>query len=43
MEFNENKFEQMSHGETIGVEVEPYKTPSENYITSSSKIKALGW
>ena len=42
MEFNENKFEQMSHGETIGVEVEPYKTPSENDITPSSKVKDLG-
>ena len=42
MEFNENKFEQMSHGETVDVEVESYKTPSENIIKPSSRVKDLG-
>ena len=42
MEFNENKFEQISHGETVDVEVEPYKTPSENIIKPSSRVKDLG-
>ena len=39
---NENKFEQMSHGETVDVEVESYKTPSENIIKPSSRLKDLG-
>ena len=42
MEFNENKFEQMSHGETVDVEVESYKTPSENSIKPSSRVRDLG-
>ena len=42
MKFNENKFEQMSHGVTVGVEVEPYKTPSENNIKPSTRVKDLG-
>ena len=42
MKFNENKFEPMSHGVTAGVEVQSYKTPSENNIKPSSRVKDLG-
>ena len=42
MEFNESKFEQMSHGETVNINIEPYKTPSGNYIKSGKTVKDLG-
>ncbi|CAL4191225.1 unnamed protein product, partial [Meganyctiphanes norvegica] len=42
MEFNESKFEQLSHGETNNIEIDSYKTPSENEIKPSSKVKDLG-
>ena len=42
MQFNENKFEQMTHGEILGVNVESYKTPSKNFIEPSTKVKDLG-
>jgi len=33
MEFNENKFEQMTCGRTSVIDMESYKTPSGNEIT----------
>ena len=42
MEFNESKFEQMTHGESDNISIESYKTPSENIITPSNKVKDLG-
>ena len=42
MEFNINKFEQISHGETVGLEVQPYKNPAGENITSDNTIKDLG-
>ena len=42
MEFNENKFEQMSHGDTTNISVEPYKTPSGNLIKPEKVVKDLG-
>jgi len=42
MEFNESKFEQMSHGETVNINVEPYKTPSGNLIKSGKTVRDLG-
>ena len=41
MEFNENKFEQMTHGDYNEISIESYKTPSESIITPSSKVKDL--
>ena len=42
MEFNENKFEQMTCGRTIGIDIESYKTPSGNEIPHKNKVKDLG-
>ena len=42
MEFNENKFEQMTHGESDNISIESYKTPTENIISPSNKVKDLG-
>ena len=42
MEFNENKFEQMSHGVTTNINVDPYKTPSGNLIKPGKIVKDLG-
>ena len=42
MEFNESKFEQMTHGEYNNVPIASYKTPSQNIIMPSNKVKDLG-
>ena len=42
MEFNENKFEQMSHGETKNINIEPYKTQEGNEIKTGETVKDLG-
>ena len=42
MKFNEKKFEQMTCGETKGVEIESYKTPTETEIEIKDKVKDLG-
>merc|ERR1711872_546034 len=42
MEFNENKFEQMTHGESDNISIESYKTPTKNIISPSNKVKDLG-
>jgi len=42
MKFNENKFEQMTCGETKGVDIEPYKTSIGTEIENKHKIKDLG-
>merc|ERR1711956_19118 len=42
MKFNEKKFEQMTCGETKGVEIESYKTPTETEIEINDKVKDLG-
>ena len=42
MKFNIEKFEQISHGEIIGVPNEPYKNPEGDDIVSDSTIKDLG-
>ena len=42
MEFNENKFEQMTCGRTSGIDIESYKTPSGNEIPHKNKVKDLG-
>ncbi|CAL4076336.1 unnamed protein product [Meganyctiphanes norvegica] len=42
MQFNENKFEQMSHGETKNINIEPYKTPSGKEIKIGATVKDLG-
>ncbi|CAL4191003.1 unnamed protein product, partial [Meganyctiphanes norvegica] len=42
MEFNENKFEQMSHGEIKNIGIEPYKTPSGKDIKIGKTVKNLG-
>ena len=42
MQFNSGKFEQISHGETIGVNVESYKNPSGEDIVSKNAIRDLG-
>ena len=42
MEFNINKFEQISHGETAGLEIQPYKNPAGEDIISDNTIRDLG-
>ena len=42
MVFNENKFEQMSHGPLKDITIEPYKTPSGELIQIKSTAKDLG-
>ena len=42
MKFNIDKFEQITHGETKGVEEVPYKNPSGEDIVSDNTIKDLG-
>ena len=42
MEFNENKFEQMSFGKNRNISTESYKTSSGEYIKRKSKVKDLG-
>jgi len=42
MKFNENKFEQMTCGETNGVDIESYKTTLGTEIENKHKIKDLG-
>ena len=42
MEFNEDKFEQMSHGQTENVREGTYKTKSGNVIKPKKTIKVLG-
>ena len=42
MEFNIEKFEQISHGETNGIDIEPYKNPAGEDIVSDSTIRDLG-
>ena len=42
MEFNESKFEQMTHGESDNISIESYKTPTENIIRPSNIVKDLG-
>ena len=42
MQFNENKFQQMSHGETKNISIDPYKTPSGNVIKIGDTVKDLG-
>ena len=42
MEFNENKFEQMSHGETKNTNAGIYKTKSGSEIKTGKTIKDLG-
>merc|ERR1739842_249616 len=42
MKFNEKKFEQMTCGETKGVEIESYKTPTKKKIEIKDKVKDLG-
>ena len=42
MEFNSKKFEQIIHGSTKNVSVEPYKSSSEDPITIKSTVKDLG-
>jgi len=42
MKFNEMKFEQMTHGERVGVSIEPYKTASGEEIEIKSTVKDLG-
>ena len=42
MMFNEKKFEQMTCGETKGVDVESYKTPTGTEIENKDKVKDLG-
>ena len=42
MEFNENKFEQMSHGEANNINIEPYKTQDGHEIRIGETVKDLG-
>ena len=42
MEFNIDKFEQMSHGEANGITINPYKNPAGNDIISENTVKDLG-
>ena len=42
MEFNENKFEKLSHGETDGVEEGIYKTRTGKEMKSKKTVKDLG-
>ncbi|CAL4068485.1 unnamed protein product [Meganyctiphanes norvegica] len=42
VKFNENKFEQMSHGEAKNIKIEPYKTPSGNEIEFGETVRDLG-
>ena len=42
MEFNENKFEQMTCGKTNGIDIVSYITPSGNEIEHKNKVKDLG-
>ena len=42
MEFNIDKFEQITHGETNGIDVLPYKNPTGDDIVSDNTIKDLG-
>ena len=42
MEFNINKFEQISHGETGGLEIQPYKNPAGEDIISENNVRDLG-
>ena len=42
MEFNENKFEQMSHGEANNINIEPYKTQAGDEIRIGETVKDLG-
>ena len=42
MKFNIDKFEQITHGETKGVDEVPYKNPSGEDIVSDNTIKDLG-
>ena len=42
MQFNIDKFEQISHGETKGIDIEPYTNPSGEEIVSDNTIKDLG-
>ena len=42
MEFNENKFEQMTYGKTNEVDVEAYKTPMGEDIEIKDTVKDLG-
>ena len=42
MEFNENKFEKMSHGKTGDIEEGIYRTRSGNEIMPKKKVKDLG-
>ena len=41
MKFNEMKFEQMTHGERVGVSIEPYKTASNEEIEVKISVKDL--
>ena len=42
MKFNIDKFEQITHGTTNGVDVMPYKNPDGDDIVSDSTIRDLG-
>ena len=42
MKFNENKYEQIIHGETPGVERENYKNPKGENIEIKNEIKRSG-
>ena len=42
MEFNPNKFEQIIHGSTKDVSVEPYESSSGDPITIKNTVKDLG-
>ena len=42
MKFNKKKFEQMSWGDTNGIDISPYKTPSGEDIQYKKKVKDLG-
>ena len=42
MEFNSKKFEQIIHGSTKDVSVEPYRESSEDPITIKNTVKDLG-
>ncbi|CAL4216515.1 unnamed protein product, partial [Meganyctiphanes norvegica] len=42
MKFNTNKFEQMAHGNTESIELEPYKSPSGDEIQIKNTAKYLG-
>ena len=42
MKFNENKFEQMAHGNIKNVTIDPYKTPCGEEIQIKDTVKDLG-